>query len=65
MRIFPYYVVPEDELDSIFIEDEIKFLIKTCIKDQRKYKNFNEFETIIKNKYDLWKRGIYEKRRIQ
>ena len=64
MQIFQYYVVPESKIDEIFIEEEIKFLIKVCIRDYKLYTDFSEFKSIIKDRYSLWRKN-YEERRIQ
>lgn len=65
MEIFPGYVVPENEIDELFVEEEMDFLIKVCIRENKIYKDFSEFKSVIKERYNLWRNKYHEKRRIQ
>jgi len=47
-------VQPENELDELFIESEIKFLIDISIHKQKEFKDITKYSDIIQQHYTKW-----------
>jgi hypothetical protein len=49
-----FCVLPENDLDEKFIEQEIKFLIKVSILNQQEIKDAKEYAKIVSDRYSIW-----------
>ena len=54
MLIKEFYVIPENEIDELFIDEEMSFLIDISIKNRNAIDSIEEYKKLIENKYNAW-----------
>jgi len=54
MLIKDFYVVPENNIDERFVDEEIGFLIDVSIRNRRKFNSVDEYVEVVERKYNDW-----------
>lgn len=54
MLIKEFYVIPENEIDELFIDEEMSFLIDVSIKNRSSINSVEDYKKLIENKYNAW-----------
>jgi hypothetical protein len=54
MLIKDFYVVPENNVDEKFVDEEIGFLIDVSIRNRNSFKNNMEYKEVVEERYNSW-----------
>jgi hypothetical protein len=54
MLIKDFYVVPENNVDERFVDEEIGFLIDVSIRNRNSFKNDMEYKEVVEERYNSW-----------
>jgi hypothetical protein len=54
MLIKDFYVVPENNIDERFVDEEIGFLIDVSIRNRSRFNSVEEYIEVVEKKYNDW-----------